>query len=213
MRGFSLQFGLIVLFGMVGCAYTVPLTPVEIEAISNSHGTKVPGQFSVKIQTGDCCKKEVRSELLMCQAPTYHVNGGQAIDTSIRTALPAIFEDVVIGQDGRPYDLIIAVNRFDVAVRFDPVGIVPTVQATADVGMTVEAKRDGRTIITGHAYAQQANVGRVVLFCSEASSTIADAVNMATREALTKLVELLANSPNLRSSAEPPRDTRAQAKE
>jgi hypothetical protein len=212
MRGLSQQLGIVILFGMAGCAYTVPLTPVEIEAISNSHGTKVPGQFSVKIKTADCCKKEVRSELLMCQAPTYHVNGDQAIDASIRTALPAIFEDVVIGQDGRPNDLTIAINRFDVAVRFDPIGVLPTVQATADVGMTVEAKRDGRTVIKGHAYAQQANVGRVVLFCSEASSTIADAVNMATREALTKLVELLANSPNLRASAELPRDTQAQAK-
>jgi hypothetical protein len=212
MRGLSQQLGIVILFGMAGCAYTVPLTPVEIEAISNSHGTKVPGQFSVKIKTADCCKKEVRSELLMCQAPTYHVNGDQAIDASIRTALPAIFEDVVIGQDGRPNDLTIAINRFDVAVRFDPIGVLPTVQATADVGMTVEARRDGRTVIKGHAYAQQANVGRVVLFCSEASSTIADAVNMATREALTKLVELLANSPNLRASAELPRDTQAQAK-
>jgi hypothetical protein len=154
----------------------------------------------------------VRSELLMCQAPTYHVNGDQAIDASIRTALPAIFEDVVIGQDGRPNDLTIAINRFDVAVRFDPIGVLPTVEATADVGMTVEAKRDGRTLLKGHAYAQQANVGRVVLFCSEASSTIADAVNTATREALTKLVELLANSPNLRASAEPPPDARAQVK-
>jgi hypothetical protein len=212
MRGLSQQLGIVILFGMAGCAYTVPLTPVEIEAISNSHGTKVPGQFSVKIKTADCCKKEVRSELLMCQAPTYHVDGGQAIDASIRTALPSIFEDVVIDQDGRPNDLIIAINRFDVAVRFDPVGVLPTVQATADVGMTVEAKRDGRTIITGHSYAQQANVGRVVLFCSEASSTIADAVNTATREALTKLVELLANSPNLRASVELHLDTRAQAK-
>jgi len=212
MRGFGLQLGIIILFGMVGCAYTVPLTPVEIEDIPNRHGTKVPGQFSVKIQTADCCKKEVRSELLMCQAPTYHVNGDQTIDASIRTALPAVFEDVVIGQDGRSNDLTIAINRFDVAVRFNPIGVLPTVQATADVGLTVEAKRDGQTLLKGHAYAQQANVGRVVLFCSEASSTIAEAVNTATREALAKLLELLVNSPNLRTSAEPPRDIRARAK-
>ena len=197
---------------MVGCAYTVPLTPVEIDELPNSHGSKVPGQFSVKIKTADCCKKEVRSELLMCQAPTYHVDGGQTIDASIRTALPAVFEDVVVGQETRPNDLTIAINRFDVAVRFDPVGVLPTVQATADVGMTVEAKRDGQTLLKGHAYAQQANVGRVVLFCSEASSTIADAVNTATREALGKLMELLVNSPTLRSSAEPPPEIRAHAK-
>jgi hypothetical protein len=213
MRGFGLQFVLIVLSGMVGCSYTVPLTPVELETISSSHGAKVPGQFSVKIKTADCCKKEVRSELLMCQAPTYHVNGGQAMDASIRTALASVFEDAVIGQDGRPNDLIIAINRFDIAVRFDPLGVLPTVQATADVGMTVEARRDGRTLLTGHAYAQQANVGRVVLFCSEASSTIAEAVNTATREALTKLVELLANSPTLRAAVGSPADTRARAQE
>ena len=212
MRGFCLQLCSIIFFGMVGCAYTVPLTPVEIDELPNSHGSKVPGQFSVKIKTADCCKKEVRSELLMCQAPTYHVNGGQAIDASILTALPAVFEDVVIDQDGRSNDLTIAINRFDVTVRFNPVGVLPTVQATADIGMTVEAKRDGHTLLKGHAYAQQANVGRVVLFCSEASSTIADAVNTATREALTKLVELLANSPNLRSLTEPPRDIRALVK-
>lgn len=212
MRGFALQLGIIVLFGLAGCAYSVPLTPVEIETISNPRGTKVPGQFSAKIQTADCCKKEVRSELLMCQAPTYHVNGGQTIDASIRTALPAVFEDVVVSQDGRPNDLTISINRFDVSVRFDPIGVLPTVQATADVGMTVEAKRDGQTLLKGHAYSHQATVGRVVLFCSEASSTIAEAVNAATREALAKLLELLVNSPNLRTSAEPPRDTRAQAK-
>ncbi|MGH7260534.1 MAG: hypothetical protein ACREI9_07605 [Nitrospiraceae bacterium] len=203
---------MIVLFGMAGCAYTVPLTPVEIEDIPNHHGTKVPGQFSAKILTTDCCKKEVRSELLMCQAPTYHVNGGQAIEASIRAALPAVFEDVVVGQDGRPNDLTISINRFDVAIRFNPLGVLPTVQATADVGMTVEAKRGGQTLLKGHAYSQQANVGRVVLFCSEASSTIAEAVNAATREALAKLAELLVNSAALREWGGPPPQTRAQAK-
>lgn len=212
MRGFGLQLGIIILFGMAGCAYTVPLSPVGIEDIPDHRGAKVPGQFSAKIQTADCCKKEVRSELLMCQALTYHVNGDQTIDASIRTALPAVFEDVVVGQDDRPNNLTISINRFDVTVRFDPIGILPTVQATADVGLTVEAKRDGQTLLKGQAYAQQANVGRVVLFCSEASSTIAEAVNAATREALAKLLELLVNSPKLRTSAEPPRDTRAQTK-
>jgi len=212
MRGLGLQIGSVILFCMAGCAYTVPLTPVEIDSLSNSHGTKIPGQFSAKIKTADCCKKEVRSELLMCQAPTYHVNGDQAIDASIRTALPAIFEDVVVGQDGRPNDLTIAINRFDVAVRFDPVGVLPTVQATADVGLTVEARRGGRMLLTGHAYAQQANVGRVVLFCSEASSTIAEAVNTATREALGKLAELLVNSATLRDLEGPSLQPQAQAK-
>jgi len=89
---------------------------------------------------------------------------------------------------------------------------VPTVQATADVGFTVEAKRNGQTLLTGHAYAQQANVGRVVLFCVEASSTIAAAVNTATREALSKLTELMANSPTLRDLGGPPLQHRAQAR-
>ena len=63
---------MVALFGAAGCAYTVPLTPVEIDHVSNRHDTKVPGQFSVQIATEDCCKKEVRSELLMCQAPILH---------------------------------------------------------------------------------------------------------------------------------------------
>ena len=212
MRGFGLQLGIIVLFGMVGCTYTVPLTSVEIETISNPYGTKVPGQFSAQIETENCCKKEVRSELLMCQAPTYHVNGDQTVEASIRAALPTIFEDVIIGQNGRANDLTIAINRFEVTVRFDPVGVLPTVQATADVGLTVEAKRGGQTLMKGHAYAQQANVGRVVLFCAEASSTIADAVNAATREALNKLTELMVNSSTLRDLGGPPSQKQAEAK-
>jgi len=197
---------------MVGCAYTVPLTAVRVDDLPKHRSTKVPGQFSAQIDTADCCKKEVRSELLMCQAPTYHVNGNQTVEASIKAALPTIFEDVVIGQNGRANDLTIAINRFEVAVRFDPVGVLPTVQATADVGLTIEAKRGGQTLMTGHAYAQQANVGRVVLFCAEASSTIADAVNAATREALSKLAELMVNSPTLRDLAGPPTPQRAQAK-
>jgi hypothetical protein len=195
-----------------GCAYTVPLTPVEIENIPNRHGTKVPGQFSAKIETRDCCKKEVRSEVLMCQAPTYHVIGDQTVRTSVQSALPAVFEDVVVGQNDRQNDLTITINRFEVAVRFDPLGLVPTVQATADVGFTIEAKRNGQTLLTGQAYAQQANVGRVVLFCAEASSTIADAVNTATREALAKLAELMVNSPTLRELGGPPPQKRAEAR-
>jgi hypothetical protein len=212
MRDFVLQLCMIALMGVVGCAYTVPLTAVGVEDIPNHRGTKVPGQFSAQIQTGDCCKKEVRSELLMCQAPTYHVNGDQTVEASIKAALPTIFEDVAIGQNGRANDLTITINRFEVAVRFDPVGVLPTVQATADVGLTIEAKRDGQTLMTGHAYAQQANVGRIVLFCAEASSTIADAVNAATREALSKLAELMVNSPTLRALGGPPTPQRAQAK-
>jgi hypothetical protein len=212
MRGFVLQLCLVVLLGAAGCAYTVPLTAVGVDDIPNHRGAKVPGQFSAKIETGDCCKKEVRSELLMCQAPTYHVNGDQTIEASIRTTLPTIFEDVVIGQNSRANDLTIAINQFEVTVRFDPVGILPTVQATADVGLTIEAKRGGQTLMTGHAYAQQANVGRVLLFCAEASSTIADAVNAATREALNKLAELMVNSPTLRNLGGPPTPQRAEAK-
>ena len=203
---------MVALFGVVGCAYTVPLTPVEIEAISNSRGTKIPGQFSVQIAIEDCCKKEVRSELLMCQAPTYHVNGEQTIKASIQAALPAVFEDVVVGQNGRVNDLTISINRFEVTVQFDPMGVVPTVQATADVGFAIEAKRNGQTLLTGHAYAQQANVGRVMLFCAEASSTIAAAVTTATREALSKLTELMVNSPTLRDLGGLPLPKQAQAK-
>lgn len=212
MRRIVLQLYLVSLLGPAGCAYIVPLAPVEIENVPNRHGTKIPGQFSAQIKTGDCCKKEVRSELLMCQAPTYHVNGDQAIRTSVQSALPAVFEDVVVGQDDRQNGVTISINRFDVAVRFDPLGVVPTVQATADVGFTIEARRNGQTLLTGHAYAQQANVGRVVLFCAEASSTIADAVNTATREALAKLAELMVNSPTLRELGGPPLQKRAEAK-
>jgi hypothetical protein len=197
---------------VVGCAYTVPLTPVGVEDISNHYGTKVPGQFSAQIETENCCNKEVRSELLMCQAPTYHVYGDRTVEASIKAALPTVFEDVVIGQSDRANDLTIAINRFDVTVRFDPVGVLPTVQATADVGLTIEAKRGGQTLMKGHAYAQQANVRRVVLFCAEASSTIADAVNAATREALNKLTELMVNSSTLRDLGGPPSQKQAEAK-
>ena len=212
MRRIGLKLCMLILFGVAGCAYTVPLTSVGVEDISNHRGTKIPGQFSAKIETENCCKKEVRSELLMCQAPTYHVNGDQTVEASIKAALPTIFEDVVIGQNDRANDLTIAINRFDVTVRFDPVGVLPTVQATADVGLTIEAKRGGQSLMKGHAYAQQANVGRVVLFCAEASSTIADAVNAATREALNKLTELMVNSPMLRDLGGPSSQKRAEAK-
>lgn len=212
MRRIGLQLCMVALFGVAGCAYTVPLTPIEIDQIPNRHGTKIPGQFSVQIATEDCCKKEVRSELLMCQAPTYHVNGEQTIKASVQAALPAVFEDVVFGQNGRANDLTISINRFEVTVQFDPMGVVPTVQATADVGFAIEAKRNGQTLLTGHAYAQQANVGRVVLFCAEASSTIAAAVNTATREALSKLTELMVNSPTLRDLGGLPLPKQAQAK-
>ena len=212
MRRIGLQLCTVVLLGTAGCAYTVPLIPVEIDTKPNYHGTKVPGQFSIQIETEDCCKKEVRSELLMCQAPTYHVNGDQAVKASVQSALPSVFEDAVVGQNGRLNDLTISISRFDVAVRFNPVGVTPTVVATADVGFTVEARRNGQTLLPGHAYAQQANVGRVVLFCSEASSTIADAVNTATREALSKLAELMVNSPTLRELGGPPTPKQAQAR-
>ena len=212
MRRIVFQLCMVALFGVAGCAYTVPLTPVEIDRVSNRHDTKVPGQFSIHIATEDCCKKEVRSELLMCQAPTYHINGDQAVKASVQAMLPAVFDDAVVGQSGRLNDLTISISRFDVAVRFNPVGVVPTVQATADVGFTIEAKRNGQTFVTGHAYAQQANIGRVVLFCAEASSTIADAVNTATREALGKLTELMVNSPTLRDLGGPSLQKRAQAK-
>jgi hypothetical protein len=212
MRRIGLQLCMVALVGVVGCAYTVPLTPVEIDNIPNRHGTKVPGQFSVQIATVDCCKKEVRSELLMCQAPTYYVNGDQTVKASVLSALPTVFEDAVVDQNGRLNDLTISINRFDVAVRFNPMGVVPTVQATADIGFTVEAKRNGQIFLTGHAYAQQANMGSVVLFCSEASSTIAAAVNTATREALGKLTELMMNSPTLRELGGPSLPKRAQAK-
>lgn len=211
MRRIGVQLCLVALLGVAGCAYTVPITPIEIDALSNRHGTRVPGEFSVQIETEDCCKKEVRSELLMCQAPTYHVNGEQTVKASIESALPVVFDDAAVGKNGRLNDLVISINRFDVAVRFDPMGVVPTVQATADVGFTIEAKRNGQTLLTGHAYAQQANVGRVVLFCAEASSTIADAVNTATREALSKLAEMMVNSPTLRELGGPPLQRRAQA--
>ncbi len=212
MRMIVLQLCMVALFGVVGCAYTVPLIPVEIDNVPNRHGTKVPGQFSAQIKIEDCCKKELRSELLMCQAPTYYVDGGRTVEASIKAALPAVFEDVVVGQNGRANDVTISINRFDVAVRFNPVGVVPTVHATADVGFTIEAKRNGQTLLTGHAYAQQANVGRAVFFCAEASSTIADAVNTATREALGKLSELMVNSPTLRDLDGPPAQKRAQIK-
>lgn len=211
MRRSGFQLFLVVLLSTTGCAYQVPLTPIEISEVPNAHGTKVPGEFSVQIETEDCCKKEVRSELLMCQAPTYHINGDASIRASIESALPAVFDDAAVGQNGRPNDLTISISRYDVAVRFDPLGVVPTVLATADVGFTLEAKRDGQTLLTGQAYAQQANVGRVVLFCAEASSTIADAVNAATREALSKLAEMMVNSPTLRELGGPPTQKRAQA--
>jgi len=212
MHRIGLQLCVVALFGVAGCAYTVPLTQVGNDNIPNRHGTKIPGQFSVQIATEDCCKKEVRSELLMCQAPTYHINGDQAVKASVQAVLPGIFEDAVVGQSGRLNDLTISISRFDVAVRFNPVGIVPTVQATADVGFTVEAKRNGETVVTGHAYAQQANIGQVVLFCAEASSTIANAVNTATREALGKLTELMVNSPTLRELGGPSLQKRVQVK-
>jgi hypothetical protein len=211
MRRLGLQLSLAALLSATGCAYQVPLTPIEISDVPNRHGTRVPGEFSVQIETEDCCKKEVRSELLMCQAPTYHVDGGQTVKASIESALPAVFDDAAVGLNGRANDLTIAISRYDVAVRFDPLGIVPTVLATADVGFTIEAKRNGQTLLTGQAYAQQANVGRVVLFCAEASATIADAVNLATREALRKLAEMMMNSPTLRELGGPPSPRRAQA--
>ena len=212
MRRFGVQLSLVVLLSATGCAYHVPLAPIEISDVPNRHGTRVPGEFSVQIETEDCCKKEVRSELLMCQAPTYHVDGDESIKTSIESALPVVFDDAAVGQDGRVNDLTISISRYDVAVRFDPLGVVPTVLATADVGFTIEAKRNGQTLMTGQAYAQQANVGRVVLFCAEASSTIADAVNTATREALSKLAEMMVNSPTLRELGGPSPERRAQVK-
>lgn len=212
MRRIGIQLCMVALFGLAGCAYVVPLTPIEIDPVPNRHGTRVPGEFSVQIETEDCCKKEVRSELLMCQAPTYHINGDETVKASVESALPAVFENAVVGQSGRLNDLTISISRFDIAVRFDPLGIVPTVQATADVGFILEAKRDGQTLLTGQAYAQQANVGRVVLFCSEASSTIAAAVNTATREALSKLAEMMVNSPTLRELGGPSPEKRAQMK-
>ena len=212
MRRMVLQMCLtgLLIMGATGCAYTVPLTPIEADAIPALHDTKVPGQFSALIATEDCCKKEVRSELLMCQAPTYYVNGQQAVEASLRTALPAVFEDVVVGQSNRVNGLTFTVERFDVSVRFDPLGVVPMVHATADVGVAVEAQHNGQIVMKGHAYAQQANVGRVVLFCAEASSTIAEAVNTATREALSKLAELLANSATIRNMAGPSPNKQAQ---
>jgi len=212
MRRIGVQLCIVALFGLAGCAYVVPLTPIEIDPIPNRLGTRVPGEFSVQIDTEDCCKKEVRSELLMCQAPTYHINGDETVKASVKSALPAVFENAVVGQNGGPNDLTISISRFDVAIRFDPLGVVPTVQATADVGFILEAKRNGQTLLTGHAYAQQANVGRVVLFCAEASSTIAAAVNTATREALGKLAEMMVNSPTLRELGGPSPQKRAQAK-
>lgn len=79
-------------------------------------------------------------------------------------------------------------------------------------GLTIEAKRGGQSLMKGHAYAQQANVGRVVLFCAEASSIIADAVNAATREALNKLTELMVNSSMLHDLGGLPSQKQAQAK-
>ncbi len=212
MRAIGLQLFVVALLGVTGCAYTVPVTPVEIDPLSNRQGTRVPGEFSVQIETKDCCKKEVRSELLMCQAPTYHINGDETIKASVESALPAIFENAAIGQNGQINDLTISISQFDVAVRFDPLGVVPTVQATADVGFVLEAKRNGQILLTGQAYAQHANSGRVVLFCAEASSTIAAAVNTATREALGKLAEMMVNSPTLRELGGPSPQKRAQVK-
>ena len=211
MRGIVGHLCVVALSWTIGCAYTVPVEPVEVDASGARSGYKIPGQFSASIETEDCCKKEVRSELLMCQAPTYHVNSNGAVETSLKTALPAVFDDLVIGQTDRANGLTFTVERFEVGIKFNPVGVVPTVQATADVGMMVEARRNGESVMKGHAYAQQANIGPVVMFCAEAASTIAEAVNAATREALTKLTELLANSPTIRDMAGPLPGKQAQA--
>lgn len=200
MGRIGLQLGLVLLYGAAGCSYTVPLPPVEFDRIPDHHGTRVPGQFSARIETGDCCKKIVRSDVLLCQAPTYHVDGDAIIKSSVRAALNAVFENAVATQEERAVDLKISVSRFDVAVRFDPVGIVPMVHATADVGFALEVRHHGTTLLTANTYAQQANMGWVVLFCAEASSTIADVVKEATREALSKLVEVMLKSPALRAA-------------
>lgn len=177
MRRIGFQLWVAIWCGVAGCSYTVPLTPVELDQLPTQNGTRVPGQFSVRIETGDCCKNEVRSASLLCQAPTYSVNGDQTIQASVQTALPVVFEDAVISQGDRANDLTISIDRFDVAVRFDPAGVVPAVHVTADVGFAREVKHGGTVLLTGRASARQANVGHVVLFCAEASSTIADAVN------------------------------------
>jgi hypothetical protein len=197
-----------------GCTYKVMPTSTKPMNIYSHHDEKVHGRFGLLI---DHSVREVHRSIKpsshACSGHSYPLEMGDSLATSVRHTSEMLFDEVVemhtapTGEAMRADNIrgyaLVKLDEFKPRVNCAAGFWSMTCTAHADVafGITVRGL-DGILFSTAVGGTKSAD-GDAGGACEAVAGLVANAIELATRDALERMAERISNSPKLRANATP----------
>ncbi|MBI5886650.1 MAG: hypothetical protein HZB85_08760 [Deltaproteobacteria bacterium] len=207
MKFIILIIGLVCLVS--GCAYNVQ--PVSTKAINiySSYENKVPGQFAVVLDDSiRNVNREVKPVSYACSAHSYPISLSDSIAVSVKHTLDSVFESTVEQSTVPSGEAMTRLGlRGVVLVRMDDFSPrlfcswgfwSGTCSGSTDISFGVYIRGINGTLLATSVSGSKTFDGDSGGACGGGANVLSESITRATRDALERLAERVANSPQLR---------------
>lgn len=203
--------GIVCLSIMSGCAYkAVPMVAPAVNIVTN-FDNKVPGKWALVISEDvSQARKEVKPSSYTCSAHTYPVDAGQALESSLRKTMDAVFEATVepansltieaMKKGGYAGQVSVRLSEFAPRLSCQTGFWSGTCTSSVEIGFAVEVRNgDGKIVHNSSAGGSKSSEGDAGGACNGGSSVLSEATSRAIKDALERVAERLSNAPALRA--------------
>lgn len=195
--------------GLSGCAYKVQPDTARISNVHSSYDDKVPGRFALVL---DYSVREVHRVVTpvgeICAAHSYPIDMGDTLSVSVSHAMQQTFEYVVqmevspsvetMLKDGFRGVAVVKLEDFRPRLMCSQGFWSGTCSGSTDIGFSVSVRGTaGQLFATSAGGSKTADHGSLQ-GCAGAANAMGESITRATRDALERLAERMANSPRLR---------------
>jgi hypothetical protein len=209
MRSIWFALAALLFTQLSGCAYNVQPTSTQAVNIYTTFDQKIKGKWILVIDPSvRDVNRQVKPSSYACAAHTYPVAGGDALTNSVRRTMSVIFDEVIeqstlpsaetLASLGARGSIIVRLDEFAPKITCTPGFWSMSCAGQAEIGFSVVVRLGGEQVVNTQALGSKGSDGDAGAACGGAATVLAEAITRATRDALERLAERVANSQRLR---------------
>lgn len=207
----SLLVGFLIAVSISGCSYNVQPVSTKALNIYSAYENKVPGTYALVMDNSvRIVNKELAPASYVCSAHRYPISVGDSLAVSIKQTLESVFEQVIeqgtvpssenLSKLGLNGIVLVRLDDFSPRILCTQGMFQGTCSASTDISFGVTVRGLTGPLVATAASGSKTADGDAGGYCGGGATVVAESITRATRDALERLAERLANSPRLREA-------------
>jgi hypothetical protein len=192
-----------------GCAYNVQPTTARAVNIYSSYENKIPGKYAIVLDESlRSVNRDVRPATYVCSAHSFPIALGDTLVISVKRTLDAVFEDALerpsmpsaeaMKRDGLSGAILVKLDDFAPRLSCQMGFWTGHCTASTDIAFGVNVRGPGGGLVSTGVAGSKTVDGDSGAACEAGANVLSESISRATRDALERMAERLANAQKLR---------------